>query len=344
MIISLMVQRLDGDGETGTYHYEFDQDEVLVGRDGAVDVRLPHPAVSLVHLRLVRKQGRVWAIDGDSTNGTYLQSDGAGRRLEPRRGHALGEGSRLRLGPFELVIGPAPQVARSLTGATDTARFARQMVLEIMGGSATAQAKPRLDVLGGPQGGDRLPLPALAGPQVVGRGEDCALRLSDADCSRHHFEAQNKGQMVELRDLGSKNGVELNGERVEGVVVLSHGDELRAGRTRLRFVDPAEELLGQLESEEDQAAAPPPGATIVCSARPPHRTTFDPSPPAPSVSSRAERSLDEPEQLPEPPGEEGARGGGKHNAPRWSVGSIVLTSLVALIVLGALSGVVWLLL
>jgi DNA-binding NarL/FixJ family response regulator len=52
------------------------------------------------------------------------------------------------------------------------------------------------------------------------------------------------------RDLGSRNGTFVNGERLFGERVLRHGDEIRVGRTRLLFRDegsgdaPTTEALG----------------------------------------------------------------------------------------------------
>lgn len=317
MIISLTVQRVvedDHRGETGCHRYRLDQDEVLVGRDAATDVRLPHPAVSLVHLRLLRKDGRLWAVDGGSTNGTLVD----GRRLEPGSGLVVGDGSRLRLGPFEIAIGPHEAAQEvNLTSRGDTARLARQMVLEVIGsGGCDDERQPALEVLDGPERGTRLHLPPLGAPRVVGRGEECALRLSDADASRRHFEVQNKGEVVELRDLGSKNGVKLNGLRVEGVVALSHGDELGVGLTRLRFVDPAEALLRQLGTAEEM------------------QLSTDGADSVDRMDAASRRGL--------------TAGGGiavrDGPAVRTRIGSLLLMVVVGGVVLAALAGVVWLLL
>jgi pSer/pThr/pTyr-binding forkhead associated (FHA) protein len=342
MLISLTVQQRDDDSarQTGTFQYQFDQDEVLVGRDRATDVRLPHPAVSLVHLRLSRKRGRVWVVDMGSKNGTFLD----GLRLEPRRGAALAEGSRLSVGPFDILFGP-PRVAvekPALTAPADTARLAREIVLEFMGPSGGAQ--PFLEVENSPEQGLKLALPAL-GARVVGRGEGCGLRLSDADASRRHFEVQNKGEVVELRDLGSKNGVELNGERITGVVELTDGDSLRVGRTRLKFNDPAEQMLRQLEQENrdeaEPAKTPPapeaqqepePSASIEEPGEPEERSSSVDSSPSPSLVSDVELSTP---GAPMPHGE-------KVDMPH-PVGNFLLTLIAAMLVLGAIAGVVYLL-
>ena len=58
-----------------------------------------------------------------------------------------------------------------------------------------------------------------------------------------------------LRDLGSKNGIEVGGQRVADPRLLRDGEVVRLGKTRLRVVDPEERYLRQMELGD--AAAPP---------------------------------------------------------------------------------------
>ena len=61
----------------------FDRDTVSLGRGPAADVRLPGPAVSLLHAHLERVGGDWFAVDDGSTNGTRL--NGARLRAGQRR-------------------------------------------------------------------------------------------------------------------------------------------------------------------------------------------------------------------------------------------------------------------
>jgi pSer/pThr/pTyr-binding forkhead associated (FHA) protein len=251
MQLQLTVSHAGDDGSrTGSYGYSFDKDEVLVGRDPATDVQLPHPAVSLVHLRLLRDEDRWRVVDEDSTNGTFVD----GRRLAPDEEAPLAEGCVVRVGPFELLVGdPRPDGAE--TAPEDTARFARQMVLEILG-AFDEQQRPSLEVLDGPQRGQALRLPA-GGAAVIGRGEETDLRLSDGDASRRHLEVTCEGGAVLVRDLGSKNGTELNGRPLEERRSLAHDDVLQIGETGRRFDDPAADYLGDLQREDYPAPLAP---------------------------------------------------------------------------------------
>jgi hypothetical protein len=70
---------------------------------------------------------------------------------------------------------------------------------------------------------------------VVGRAASAHLVVADPDMSREHFAVMWEGEgRYRVRDLGSKNGLFVNG-KVATDSQLVPGDEVRAGGTRLRF-------------------------------------------------------------------------------------------------------------
>lgn len=64
---------------------------------------------------------------------------------------------------------------------------------------------------------------------LIGRGNDCDLRLRDPNVSRHHCMIRIRPDEVTLVDLGSSNGTTVNGTRVISQAVLQSGDEIRLG-------------------------------------------------------------------------------------------------------------------
>lgn len=69
---------------------------------------------------------------------------------------------------------------------------------------------------------------------VVGRHPQCDARLDSLRISRHHCcMTQDNGDVV-VRDLGSTNGIRINGQRVE-LGRLRPGDELSIAHIRYRF-------------------------------------------------------------------------------------------------------------
>ena len=76
---------------------------------------------------------------------------------------------------------------------------------------------------------------ALDGAKVVlGRSKDSDVQVEDANVSRKHAELRREGPAWWLVDLGSTNGTELNGRRVQRSK-LTDGDTITLGATELVF-------------------------------------------------------------------------------------------------------------
>jgi len=63
----------------------------------------------------------------------------------------------------------------------------------------------------------------------IGRSSRNAIHLPDPSVSRDHAEVAVSDGRIELRDLGSRNGVRVNGTRVQAPVALSAGDRVEIG-------------------------------------------------------------------------------------------------------------------
>ena len=70
---------------------------------------------------------------------------------------------------------------------------------------------------------------------ILGRGPGVDIVVDDAAMSRQHVAFEIVGDGFRMRDLGSTNGVLLNGEAVEAAD-LKHGDRLRIGGHEFRFL------------------------------------------------------------------------------------------------------------
>jgi hypothetical protein len=74
---------------------------------------------------------------------------------------------------------------------------------------------------------------------VIGRSRDCDIQLADANVSRRHAELRQEGASYWIVDLGSTNGLEVNGKRVKRAKLHS-GDTITLGSTELRFARESE--------------------------------------------------------------------------------------------------------
>lgn len=72
------------------------------------------------------------------------------------------------------------------------------------------------------------------GATVLGRHDSCDVVLDDPLVSRRHAVVSFDGASLTVEDLGSVNGVLLNGRRVQGAEPLRHGDEIGLGNHALQ--------------------------------------------------------------------------------------------------------------
>ena len=70
---------------------------------------------------------------------------------------------------------------------------------------------------------------------TIGRSRECDVVLTDPNVSRKHAEIRPRGGSWVLTDLGSTNGVSVNGRRINGPEVVKAGDEIECGTSVIAF-------------------------------------------------------------------------------------------------------------
>jgi DNA-binding winged helix-turn-helix (wHTH) protein len=78
-------------------------------------------------------------------------------------------------------------------------------------------------------------IPLEPGENIIGRDEDAAVCIQEADVSRRHARIVIENDAARLEDLGSKNGTYLKGHRLEKEVVLRNRDSFRVGQQLLVY-------------------------------------------------------------------------------------------------------------
>lgn len=148
---------------------------------------------------------------------------------------------RLRLGEFGIQArlvepsgaGPAhpagrPEVAQGDVGHT-MIYSAAERLQEPLEQRARARDARALLVTDGRR------LVVAAGGATIGRSRSCDVVLEDANVSRTHAEVRPRGGGWLVADLGSTNGVAVNGVRIERAHALTPGDRIELGTTVLTF-------------------------------------------------------------------------------------------------------------
>ena len=74
-----------------------------------------------------------------------------------------------------------------------------------------------------------------SGGAVLGRSREADVVLDDANVSRKHAEIRPSGGSWTVRDLGSTNGVKVNGRRIDGAQSLKPGDVIELGTSHATF-------------------------------------------------------------------------------------------------------------
>lgn len=94
--------------------------------------------------------------------------------------------------------------------------------------------KVKLKVLVGKSEGKEIPVP---GPRfLIGRSSDCHLRPKSDSISRNHCTILIREDKVTVRDLNSRNGTFVNGERITEEEEIRDGDQLQVGKLEFGVV------------------------------------------------------------------------------------------------------------
>ena len=133
-------------------------------------------------------------------------------------------------------VGPV-QVQFQRVDDVDTGRF--RVRSEVVRGMLSAPPPPAATgrvptLVMAPGTASESAYPLSGRTTVIGRAEDCDLRIADPGASRRHAELRRNDDDVTVVDLGSTNGTLLNGEKIDQAD-LRDGDELTIGETTFSF-------------------------------------------------------------------------------------------------------------
>lgn len=149
--------------------------------------------------------------------------------------------------------------------------------------------KLRLKVTAGNAVGTKI---EVSDELVIGRKAEGVGRLAkDPEISRRHARIARTPSGFTIEDLGSTNGTNLNGRRIEGSELLGVGDEIQVGGTR---------MVVQFSSATPPATPTPPAPLAPDPQAPPAPDPQAPAAPAPQAATPAPPPPSP--QAPAPPG------------------------------------------
>jgi pSer/pThr/pTyr-binding forkhead associated (FHA) protein len=234
---------------SSSYVRSFLQDRIVLGRARSADICLPDMYVSTRHAEIRLKDNDYAIIDLGSLNGTEVN----GKKLVAHRPRPLLNGDEISIAGFRLFFslgafrgGAEPRNISALQAGDMLARFIAE--------SGGTPPGPAIEVVSGPGRARRFDLPAAPASLVAGRDPSADIELDDEDISRRHAEVIVEKDGVFIRDLKSRNGILVDGERVEAVL-LRPGLHFKLGRTTLTLEHPVERSLAVIMEAPEESTS-----------------------------------------------------------------------------------------
>jgi adenylate cyclase len=201
--------------------------KLLVGRHRSCDIPLNFPTVSSRHCELEFRDGFWFVRDLDSSNGTRVNGTAcSSQRLLPNDVLSM---AKYRYSVIYAL--PADRLPPEAAGKGDPRRAPAQPAGPAARNPVAAAAT--LGELVPCGGGDPILLPK---PQlVIGRSAGCDIVLRQPTISARHCQLEWKDGHWIIHDLGSHNGIRVEGVRCESKV-LKPGDVFGIANLRYRIV------------------------------------------------------------------------------------------------------------
>ena len=243
----------------------YEAQEIFIGRAPGNSVVLNNLAVSGQHIRILNQGNDFILHDLGSRNGTHLNE----RRMDANDQKLLRDGDRIRIVNYVIQV-HAGVSAFQPQSSENTRQIALDMIKSVLGGaSGHEESPPKLMVMSGQQQGASIDLSDVYAEIRIGRSPLCEFPIHDENISREHALVRRDWTGIFIKDMNSRNGVVINGERLgrSDERQLRDRDEILLGTVKLSFSDPegarlddqmgdvvADGILGQNNQEVNDLA------------------------------------------------------------------------------------------
>jgi ABC transport system ATP-binding/permease protein len=226
----------DDSGRTTVVPLPPSREEITIGRKEGNTIRLIEQNISRNHARLVKSQTGYFIEDRGSYNGIKVNGD----RITGRR--FLKENDQIALGDYRLFLKIDKEKEVKAT---------QQEIKAVPQETLKQTLRPKLCLISGPLAGKTFTI--QQDEILLGRTDENDIILTHPSISRNHAKISLQNGIYNIVDLGSANGVRVNGEEY-GKTDLKPGDKIDLGHVRLRFLAPNEDFNFHPSMIEDPEA------------------------------------------------------------------------------------------
>ncbi len=207
---------------------------ITIGRRGfGAIIDLPETYVSRKHAEISCTDENFLVLrDLDSTSGTFVN----GRLIKEKR---LAHADRITFGvPDDSYRLEVEYIVREQIEAVPESSWVRLKTPDVPQGMAIKGSRETSDVAA---------LLELKGEIMIGRSKDADIILPQLTITRQHAAIRKTDDgKYWIRDLGSKNGTFVNGNRLTEETPLSEHDDILIGAYKFRLRRPAEDIRRQM--------------------------------------------------------------------------------------------------
>lgn len=279
-----MLKLIIEDDEGKTTVVPLIRDEISIGRKEGNTIRLTERNISRRHARLLRRNGEVFLEDLDSYNGIRVNGSKVRGQVTVAEGDRIQIGDYLLAlkqdqpaaqtpsDPFDEMKTVPVEKAEAQAMASHLAALAHQPATSVPAPPAMPSPAPAVAPPGAQPQRDLIEKAAQAASQetpakmvvvssnyaglecvldkaaqVIGRTDDNDVVIDHRSVSKHHAKIVREGAAYSIVDLGSSNGIFVNGEKYDRVE-LRPGDMVDLGHVRMRFVGAGETWVFDLSA------------------------------------------------------------------------------------------------
>lgn len=248
------------------------RDEITIGRKEGNTIRLTERNISRKHAKLRRSNGSFMLEDLQSFNGVKVNGKKIGNETK------LAAGDQILIGDYQLALqlestdnsATLPE-ATSPTAAPTSADAVTAMIptpVSPHGVSPHGVSPHGVSPMRGPPARLVMMSPPAPGAEYalsrdrmrIGRAEDLEIWVNHRSISREHAEVVLEDGVLRIKDMGSANGLRVNGADTRSHV-LQPGDVVELGQVRFRYVPAGEAFtFDEGRTMQMEALAMPPEA------------------------------------------------------------------------------------